>query len=143
MTFNLNTKRTFLLRAKHNSDLIEFITDFAKTNEITTATFTAIGALKSAKLAFYDQQKQTYSQMPLLEPQEIASCIGNVSLKEGKPFTHAHAVLSDEKGNTRAGHILEGKVFAAEIHLTELIGPKLTRKNDDQTGLSLWTPENI
>lgn len=138
MSFKVKVGRSFLLRAEHDSDIIEYLTEYAKKNEITTASFTAIGALKSAKLGFYDQEKHEYSEMSLSAPQEIASCIGNISLKKGKPFTHAHAVLSDQNGNTRGGHLLAGKVFAAEIHLFELTGAKLMRKNDLVTGLSLW-----
>lgn len=125
-------------RAEYDSDLIKFITALAKNNGITTATFTVIGALKNAKLGFYDQERQGYSETLLLAPQEIASCTGNISLKEGTPFIHAHAVLADGNGNTKAGHLLEGKVFAAEIHLAELLGTELERKNDLVTGLSLW-----
>ncbi len=36
------------------------------------------------------------------------------------------------------GHLLEGKVFAAEVHLVELVGKELVRKKDAITGLSLW-----
>jgi len=134
----LDVGRIFLVRAKHDSEIISFVTELAKKNAIMTATFTAIGALKYAKLGFYDQGKHEYLETLLLAPQEIASCLGNISIKEGEPFVHAHAVLADQKGNTKAGHLLEGKVFAAEVQLTELIGEKLTRKNDAVTGLSLW-----
>lgn len=130
--------RTFLLRAPYDSDLIEFITEQAKKHKIALASFTAVGAFKSAKLAFYDQTKHEYLPNLLDYPQEIASCIGNISLKEGEPFVHAHAVLADESGNTKAGHLLEGKVFAAEIHAMELLGPTIERRKDLQTGLSLW-----
>jgi predicted DNA-binding protein with PD1-like motif len=127
-----------VVRAEHDSDVIEFMTELAKRNGITSATFTAIGALKNGKLGFYDQDKHVYSEILLSTPHEIASCIGNISLKAGEPFVHAHAVLTDRTGNTKAGHLLEGKVFAAEIHLTELLGTKLIRKKDAVTGLSLW-----
>jgi predicted DNA-binding protein with PD1-like motif len=130
--------RFFLLNAPHNSDLLKFLTEQAKTLVITAATFTAIGAVKSAKLAFYDQQSHQYSERELLYPQEIASCIGNISLKQGEPFVHAHAVLADANGAVKAGHLLEAKVFAAEIHLTELVGEKVEREPDAVTGLSLW-----
>jgi predicted DNA-binding protein with PD1-like motif len=130
--------RTLIVRAEHDSDVIEFVAELVKKNGITSATFTAIGALKNGKLGCYDQDRHVYSEILLSAPQEIASCVGNVSLKEGEPFVHAHAVLADRTGNTRAGHLLEGKVFAAEIHLTELLGTKLVRKKDDVTGLSLW-----
>ena len=130
--------RNFMVRVKHDSDLIQFTTELAKTNEIEVATFTAIGALKSAKLAFYDQEKRKYREIELDGPFEIASCIGNISMKNATPFVHMHVVLSEKEGNTRAGHLLEGIVFAAELHLQELKRAKLERKDDEVTGLSLW-----
>jgi predicted DNA-binding protein with PD1-like motif len=133
--------RNFLVRAEHNSDLIQFVTELAEKEGITAATFTAIGALKRAKLEFYDQKKHEYQEITLDSPHEIASCMGNISAKDGRPFVHAHAVLADKNGNTKAGHLLEGVVFAAEIHLRELKGAKLERKYDKVTGLSLWETE--
>ena len=134
----LKVGRNFMLRAKHDSDLIKLVTELAKKNGIVTATFTAIGALKCAKLGFYDQKTHEYLETLLSTPQEIASCVGNISMKDGVPFVHAHAVLADQNGNVKAGHLLEGKVFAAEVHVIELVGAELVRKNDDVTGLSLW-----
>ena len=133
--------RDFLVRAQHNADLVQFVTELAEKKEIRVAAFTAIGALKRAKLEFYDQEKHEYQEITLDSPHEIASCMGNISMKNGKPFVHAHAVLADKNGNTKAGHLLEGVVFAAEIHLRELRGAKLERKYDKVTGLSLWETE--
>jgi len=130
--------RKFFVRAEHSSDIIVFMTELAKKHKIMTASFTVIGALKCAKLGFYDQKKHGYLETLLLAPQEIACCVGNISVKEDDPFVHAHAVLADQNGNIKAGHLLEGIVFAAEIHLTELLGEKILRKNDVLTGLSLW-----
>lgn len=136
--FKFNHIRDFMVRVKHNSNFIQYITELARKEKIFTATFTAVGALKWAKLGFYSQVKQEYQEIKLDSPFEIASCIGNISLKDGKPFVHAHAVLADKNGNTKAGHLLEGKVFAAEVHLRELKGSELERKYDEVTGLSLW-----
>ena len=134
----LEVGRKFFVRAEYNSDIIAFVTELAKKHEVVTAAFTAIGALKCAKLGFYDQEKQAYSGIRLKAPQEIACCVGNISVKSDEPFVHAHAVLADQNGTTRAGHLLEGIVFAAEIHLTEFLGEKILRKKDAITGLSLW-----
>jgi len=133
--------RNFLVRAEHDSNLVQFLTELAEKKGIITATFTAIGALKRAKLEFYDQEKHEYREITLDSPHEIASCVGNISVKDGRPFVHAHAVLADKNGNTKAGHLLEGVVFAAEVHLRELKGAKLARKYDKVTGLSLWEIE--
>ena len=131
-------ERNLLVRADHDSDLVQFVTELAEKRGIMAAAFTAIGALKRAKLGFYDQEKHEYREITVDSPHEIASCIGNISIKNGKPFVHAHAVLADKDGNTKAGHLFEGIVFAVEIHLRELKGTKLERKYDETTNLSLW-----
>jgi predicted DNA-binding protein with PD1-like motif len=138
MSIKLDIGRNFIVRAKHNSEIITFLNNVAKKQGITAATFTVIGALKWAKLGFYDQDKHEYLENLLSTPQEIATCIGNISTMEGKPFVHAHAVLADKNANTKGGHLLEGKVFAVEVHLFELVGEKVVRENDAVTGLSLW-----
>ena len=102
------------------------------------ATFTAIGALKCGKLGFYNQSNHKYSELLLSEPQEIGSCIGNVAIKGEEIFVHAHSVLSNNKGKTTAGHLLEGRVFAAEVHLVELLCENVLRTHDQETGLYLW-----
>jgi predicted DNA-binding protein with PD1-like motif len=130
--------RVFLVRVDHDVDFNQYIGDFAKNQKISTAAFTAIGALKSAKLGFYDQKTHTYVEDALMESCELASCTGNISLKDGAPFVHAHAVLNTRNGNTKAGHLMAGKVFAAEIHMFELLGEKIERKLDSVTDLSLW-----
>ena len=137
-SFSVSIGRSFLLRVEYGEDIVQFLAKFSEKNEIAAATFTAIGALKSAKLGFYDQEKHEYREELLSTPQEIACCVGNISIKENKPFIHSHAALTNQKGNTHGGHLLEGKVFAAEIHLTELLGARIVRKNDATTGLSLW-----
>lgn len=132
------TGKFIVSRAPHDADLVQFITDLAKEKDVRMGAFTAIGALKRAKLGFYNQESHEYQENEINHPCEIASCIGNISLKDDEPFVHAHAVLADEDGNTKAGHLSEGKVFAAEIHLQVLEGSELKRKRDGITDLSLW-----
>ncbi len=102
------------------------------------AVFTVVGAVKQARLAYYDQAEREYQKIKLDRPLEIASCFGNLSLKGGKPFVHVHAVLADAAGKTYAGHLLRATVFAAELHLQELLGKKLEREYEQTTGLALW-----
>ena len=130
--------RNFLVRVEHDSDLIHFITELAEKEKIVIATITAVGALKQGKLGFYNQERHEYQKIRIDHPHEIACCVGNISIKDGRPFVHAHAVLADKNGNTKAGHLLEGTVFAAEVHLGELKEAELERKYDKVTGLSLW-----
>jgi len=133
--------KELIVRLEHDADLVQSMTKLAGSNGVEVGSFMAIGALKRARLGYYDQENYGYREMKIDAPHEMASCIGNVSLKDGETFVHVHVVLADDKGNTKAGHLLEGIVFAAEVHLHELEGPRLERKYDEATGLSLWTTE--
>ncbi len=127
-----------IARAEHDADLVEFIKNIAKKEKIKVGMFTAIGALKRARLGFYNQDTQKYQEISVDNPCEIASCVGNISSINGETFVHSHAVVSDDSGKAKGGHLSESTVFAAEIHIQVLKGPKLSREPDDTTGLSLW-----
>jgi predicted DNA-binding protein with PD1-like motif len=139
--FEYSASKELILRLEHDTDLVQSIAELTKSRGVEVGSFTAIGALKHARLGYYDQKSHEYREMNIDSPHEMASCVGNVSLKDGEPFIHAHVVLADEKGDTKAGHLLEGTVFAAEVHLHQLEGARLERKYDEVTGLSLWITE--
>jgi hypothetical protein len=136
--FEFDTTKELLVRLRHDADLVQSIAELASSMEIGAGSFTAIGALKSARLGYYDQTNRKYREMRIESPHEMVSCVGNVSVSDGKPFVHVHVVLADEKGSTKGGHLVEGIVFAAEVHLRPLKGAKLERKYDKVTGLWLW-----
>jgi predicted DNA-binding protein with PD1-like motif len=139
-----STKRTIIGHVERGTDLYDGITRIAQQNNIKLGRVTGLGAVQRAKLAYYDQKEMKYKDFDLNEPMEIVSMYGNISLKDGKPFVHAHVVLSDEKGNTRGGHLLPGSsVFACEITIEEFEGPELVRGFDERTGLTLWPKEKI
>jgi uncharacterized protein len=132
--------RIIIRRLPHNGDLLNEITEVARRAGITTGTVSAIGAVQRARIGYYDQAARLYRERDLEEPREICSCLGNISLKEGEVFVHAHVVLADREGKTAGGHLCPGTIiFAAECRIEELRGSPLERGYDDETGLALWT----
>jgi len=113
--------KTFFVQPERDSELVSFLNELARENDIAYGTFTAIGALKSARLAFYDQQTREFIELADLdEAQELISCMGAITIREGKHYAHAHVVLVDAQGTTRAGHLLEGKVFFTQACVHKL-----------------------
>ncbi len=133
--------RCLLARLDHGAEIISQITDLASKEKIETGICSAIGALSGAELAYYDQASREYRRITITDPVELASCLGNISLLNGRPFVHVHAVLSSEDGRVWAGHLISGTIFAAEIHIEELLGMHLHRTPDSITGLNLWGEE--
>ena len=132
--------RTFIGRFTSRSDLLTSLTDFCKKENIRLGVFSVIGAVTSARLGYYDQDSKKYVEcLNLTHKLEIASCSGNISLKDSDISVHAHVTLADHEGRCYGGHLMPGAtIFAAEYYIKELTGRELHRGHDRETGLCLW-----
>ena len=80
---------------------------FAEKYHITSAHFTAIGALNAATLAWFDPKRKMYKKIPIEGQVEVISMIGDIALYQGKPVVHTHVMVGTSDGTTRGGHILD------------------------------------
>ncbi|KTG07931.1 DNA-binding protein [Haloprofundus marisrubri] len=133
----VTTSREFLARLETGADWREEIEEFAEREGIDSAWFNAMGAVQDADVWFYDQDDKEYRSVQFDEPLEVAACVGNVSLLDGEPFAHTHAVLSRPSGQALAGHLNAATVFAGEVYL-RTFDESLEREHDDVTDLDLW-----
>jgi predicted DNA-binding protein with PD1-like motif len=138
LTRGFKQGRCLLVRLDHGADIVKQILDILDKEKIEAAAFCAIGALAEAEIAYYDQVSHEYRKISINEPAELVSCTGNVSLRDGRPFLHAHAALALSDGRVMGGHLTSGQVFAAEAFVQELLGDPLVREYDSATGLYLW-----
>ena len=136
---NYTIEKTIMGRITKDIDLLESINSFLLENEIKAGKIEGIGAIQKGKIGFYNQQTKKYQTVIIDKPMEIVSLIGNISLKEGKPFAHCHISLADENGNIKGGHLMEGCIiFAFEFVITVFEGTALIRGLDEETKLPLW-----
>ena len=131
--------RAFVGRLETGSDLVQEIERFCAEQGITAAQVTVIGAMRRARYAYYEQGDQRYRELESATHHELVGFVGNVSLRDGRPFLHAHATFADADGSTVGGHLLPGcEVFAGEVMIRELGDVSLVRMHDEETGLALW-----
>ncbi|MGQ9823863.1 MAG: PPC domain-containing DNA-binding protein [Desulfotomaculales bacterium] len=132
--------RVIVGRLKKGDDLLEALTKECAASRIVLGEVRAIGAVSRARVGYYDQKSRLYRYLEFGEPMEILSLAGNISLKEGRPFVHAHVTLADGEGRACGGHLAEGtEVFACEFVIREyLSGEPFERAFDPETGLFLW-----
>lgn len=127
----------YIISVKRDSDFLETLTSFCKTENIFAAYLTAIGASKELTLAWYNLETKSYEDHEFNEDMEIASLIGNVSLVKGTQFIHAHGVFGKQNLSTVGGHVRKLVISAAcEVRL-EVFEGKIERKPDEFTGLNL------
>jgi len=114
--------------------------DFAEKYHITSAHFTAIGALNGATLAWFDPKRKMYKKIPINGQHEVIGMSGDIALYQGKPVVHAHMMVGTSDGTMRGGHILDANVSPTlEVKVT--VDPIAMHKRlDPETDLTLIDP---
>jgi predicted DNA-binding protein with PD1-like motif len=131
--------RTFVGRFETGDDLVESIERVCAEHDVRAAWVSAIGAVQHASFAYYEQHDQRYLELESDEHHEIIGFVGNISIRDGRPFLHAHATFGSRSGAAVGGHLLHGcLVFAAEVTIREMSGVDLVRHPDEVSGLALW-----
>ena len=139
MTRTVTSTRRLVGRLTFGADLLEELGEICRRETVDLGWIAGLGAVSKACLAYYDQRKHEYQSLVIDRPLEITNLVGNVSLRDGSPFVHAHVTLADGAGHAYGGHLAAGTiVFACEFVLEVLSGPALERALDETTGLYLW-----
>ena len=132
------TPKTFILVFGIGDELPAGLLQFAREQNLSAASFKAVGALSSVRLAWFSWESKRYEPSVTLDEQvELVSLIGDVAQKDGEPAVHAHAVVAKKDGTALGGHLLEAHIRpTCELVLTESPA-QLQKFVDPQSGLAL------
>jgi uncharacterized protein len=133
--------KTFILVFERGDELASGLLGFAEEQMLSAASFTAVGAFSSVRLAWFSWETKKYEPSVTLDEQvELLSLIGDVALDGSKPVVHAHAVVGKKDGTAHGGHLLEAHIRpTCEVVLTE--SPvHLQKQIDPESGLALIRP---
>ena len=136
-------ERTFALVFDTGDAVMDTLREFAAGEDLSAASFTAIGAFSDAVLAWFDWEQREYRQFTVDEQIEVLTLAGDVALgPDGRPQVHAHVVCGRRGGLTLGGHVMEAHVRPTlEVVLRE--APAHLRKRiDPDSGLPLITPDS-
>jgi len=142
---DIKVTRVVMKRLQPGADLLEELNRLVAAEKIELGLVSGIGALKKAAVGIFLQDKKEYRTNSFDEEMEMCALTGNVSLKEGKPFVHAHLSLSDAEGRGFGGHIMPGcEVFVAEVVVVAFEGRTYERTPQPECGgLWVWARENV
>ena len=116
--------------------------DFAEEYHITSGHFTAIGALRSAVLAWYDPQKKMYRENRINDQIEVASMVGDFALYQGRPALNTHMVVGHRDGTAEGGHVIEA-VVSPTLEVFVTVDPvPLHKKYDPASDLTVIDPDS-
>jgi hypothetical protein len=136
---NGGVKNYAIILAK-GDEVMSGLTDFARQNKVTSASFTAIGAFSHVTVAWFDDSKKEFKLIPIKQQVELVSMIGDIALSGDQPVVHAHVSVASSDGTVRGGHLIEADVFPTlELFLT-VYPTALHKQLNDATGLKLIDP---
>jgi hypothetical protein len=73
--------------------------EFAEKYQVTSAHFTAIGAVSGATLGWFDPRRKMYKKIPIDGQHEVIGMIGDIALYQGKPAVHTHMAVGWPRWN--------------------------------------------
>jgi predicted DNA-binding protein with PD1-like motif len=125
-TFSFEPGTIHLLSLDTGSDLYEAVSGYLREHDIRAGSVACIGAVRSARLGWWDQEDEEYRFFDVSEPCEVISGTGSVSEVGGEPFLHLHISLGNRTGQMVGGHVEAGtEVYAMELTIQELVGDPL------------------
>jgi predicted DNA-binding protein with PD1-like motif len=121
-------------------EVLETFTRYLDEQRVTAGRFQAIGGFKQFQLKYFDTATMQYRPRDFELQVEVLSLIGDVSLRDGQPFIHPHAVLGTADYQTLGGHLGSGVVEPTLELILTVLDTELVRHKDQRTGLDLIRP---
>ena len=126
-----------LYSLKAGAKIPDDILTIAEKEKIATARVEAIGGVTELRLAYFNQKVRRYEEHDFREFLEVAGVLGNLTLKDGKPFLHIHGTFGRKDLSTLAGHVMKAKVSPVLEVVVTPTGNKALRRFDDELGLNV------
>lgn len=133
-------RRVLVVVCEKGDDPVEEITAAVQEADIRGAQVTAVGALGSARLGYFDRDRREYLPIRVDEQVEVLGLVGDIATKDGRPTLHAHVVLGRRTGETVGGHLMGGEVWPTLEAVVAEVGEELAKRVDPETGLALIAP---
>ncbi len=123
--------------------VMETLTDYCRQHSIENGQITGIGAVANIQMGVFVPETKSYHQDRFEGTYELTSFIGNITMKDGSPFIHAHIVLGDHEFRAISGHCMEMEVAVVGEFIIQKMETQVFRTLNPSVGLATWTMEEI
>ena len=133
-----------VIRFADGEEICEALARYCRDNGVTTASVAGIGAVREATLGYYAPDTRQYVRRDFAGALEVVSLAGNVSVLDGAPFAHLHAVLAGRiEGEPQrdfaayGGHLFRGIIDPTLEVFLMAFPHTVERRPEAETGLNL------
>ena len=140
MKFRMDKFKAYMTLAK-GDNINKTFESFAEVKGVGCAWLNGIGALENPEIGYYSLEDKSYYRKTFKGEYELTSLIGNITLKEGKPFSHTHITFSDTEFRVFGGHLFNANITAAGEFIMQFGSDEINREMNAEIGLPLWCLE--
>ena len=129
--------KTYFIFLEKDEPVMKTLTEFCSKNSIQNGEISGIGAVKNIEIGAFDPDSKSYIHKKFDKTHELISCMGNITLKDGEPFIHAHITIGDHDMNVKGGHVFEMTVaVVGEFYIRKIDG-SIHRELNGDVGLAV------
>ena len=111
---------TYVVVCDPGDEAMAALKQFARAERLEASQITGVGGFERATVGWFDHAARRFRHIPVDQPTEVLSLIGDVAEDQDGPGLNIHVVLGLSDGTTRGGHLIEGQVFPTlELMVTE------------------------
>ena len=141
MNYRIDNNRIYMTLAK--GDMINKTFEaFAESDDVGCAWINGIGALENPEIGYYSLKTKSYHRKVFSGDYELTSLMGNISIKDGKYFSHTHITFSDTNYQVFGGHLFDAIITATGEFVMMPGNKRINREMNTDIGLPLWCLEN-
>lgn len=100
----------YMLVLKRGQPVVASLNAFMEKEKLPGATFSGLGAVQDAEVAYYDINKKKYNYKKFKGSMEVLSFVGNIGWFEDKAMVHPHISLGASDFTMHGGHLKEAEV---------------------------------
>lgn len=128
----------YVLRMDKGEEIVATLKQFCEDEQIKLGSVTGIGAVNQVTIGLFETSTKKYHSLQLAGDHEITSLTGNISTMDGKVYLHLHINISDDRYNTRGGHLSAAVVSGTGELIVEKIEGRVDRQFSEEIGLNLY-----
>ena len=127
---------SYIVHVEKGEKVMHTLTQFCIDRNITSGQLSGIGAVKNVDIGAYNITSKEYIHKIFDSILELLSFQGNVAIKDGEPFIHAHITLGNHDMEVSGGHLFEMEVAAVGEFIIHDFKDKTHRVLNEDIGLA-------
>ena len=127
---------SYIVYVEKGEKVMETLTQFCVDRNINSGQLSGIGAVQNTDIGAYDMTSKDYIHKLFNPIHELLSFQGNIAIKDGKPFIHAHITLGNHDMEVLGGHLFETEVAVVGEFILHNFNEKTHRALNEDIGLT-------